>query len=138
MSFFDSAFELIVGIEGSLTNDPQDPGGLTKYGISQRSHPDLDIANLTLDQAKALYRAEYWDVCACDLLPWERALCVFDTAVNQGPGAARSLNVQSHDAVALMTERALRYIENPHFERFGKGWLTRLFTVFKAAQVTPP
>lgn len=138
MSFFDPAFELIVGIEGGYSNDPHDPGKETKYGISKAAHPDVDIANLTLDQAKAIYLIEYWDRCGCDAMPWERALCVFDMAVNQGIGAARALNVQSHDTIALMAERALRYTHNPNFERYGKGWITRLFTIFKASQVTPP
>lgn len=138
MSFFDTAFDLVVGLEGGYSNDPVDPGGETKYGISKRAYPHIDIANLTIDQAKQIYRQDYWDRCACDTMSWERAICVFDMSVNQGPGAARSLNLQSHDMIAFMAERALRYTHNPQFERYGKGWLTRLFTVFKAAQVTPP
>ena len=43
-----------------LVNDPDDPGGLTKWGISKRAHPDEDIANLTLDDAIRIYQDKYW------------------------------------------------------------------------------
>ena len=42
---FDRAFELLIGSEGGYVNDPHDPGGETKYGISKRSYPTLDIAS---------------------------------------------------------------------------------------------
>jgi lysozyme family protein len=135
---FDAAFAIVVGVEGGYTNDPQDPGGETKFGISKRAYPELDIANLTIDQAKAIYQRDYWDRCACDTMTWERALCVFDTAVNQGQGTARALNVQSADVPELMAHRAMRYAGTAHFDRFGHGWMKRLFTIFKASQVTPP
>lgn len=137
MSFFDAAFQVVVGIEGGYVNDPLDPGGETKYGISKRAYPNLNIANLTLEDAKAIYRRDYWDRCACDTMPWERAICVFDCAVNEGPGVARSLNVQATDTTRFMAERAVRYAHDKNFGRYGKGWNNRLFTIFKAAQVTP-
>lgn len=58
MAIFDTD---IINVEGGLTNDRQDFGGLTKYGISQRSYPNLDIANLTVDQALSIYEHDYWD-----------------------------------------------------------------------------
>lgn len=137
MSFFDPAFEIVVGIEAGYVNDPRDPGGETKYGISKRSYPNLDIKNLTLEQAKDIYRHDFWIQTGCDSMSWERALCIFDTAVNAGLGAAMTLEKESHDMVEFMAERALRYARLPTFEHFGKGWLRRLFAVFKAAQTTP-
>jgi len=137
MSFFLPAFQIVVGIEGGYVNDPRDPGGETKWGISRRAYPDLDIAGLTLEQAQQIYLRDFWDACGCDVLPWERALCLFDAAVNQGPGAARTLNLQAHDASELMAERAVRYAANEHFPVYGKGWMNRLFKVFKNAQSMP-
>jgi len=137
VSFFLSAFQIVVGIEGGYSNDPRDPGGETKFGISKRAYSDLDIASLTLEQAQQIYLRDYWEVCGCDTMTWERALCVFDMAVNQGQGAARALNVQAHDAIDLMAERAIRYAKNENFPTYGKGWMNRLFRVFKNAQVTP-
>ena len=49
MSAFDIAFKLTIGHEGGYVNDPDDPGGETNYGISKRSYPDVDIANITID-----------------------------------------------------------------------------------------
>lgn len=137
MSFFPAAFELVVGIEGGYTADPRDPGGETKYGISKRSYPNLVIAQLTLEDAQAIYLQDFWTPAGCDLLPWERALCLFDTAVNQGLSAAHTLNSQAHDTAELMASRAVRYAENEHFPTYGRGWMNRLFKVFKSAQVTP-
>lgn len=138
MSFFQAAFDLIVGIEAGYVNDPHDPGGETKFGISKRAYPNLDIANLTLEDARAIYQRDYWERCGCDSMSWERALCVFDMAVNQGQGAARALNVQAHDTIELMAARAVRYAENENFRTYGKGWMNRLFKIFKSSQITPP
>ena len=67
-----------------VTNDPDDPGGLTKYGLSQKYNPDLDIATLTEAQAKEIYKERYWDKVNGDELPYPYDLIVADTAVNLG------------------------------------------------------
>ncbi|MFZ1641449.1 MAG: glycosyl hydrolase 108 family protein [Candidatus Contendobacter sp.] len=48
MGDFQSCIKIILAEEGGLANHSRDHGGLTQYGISQRSYPDLDIAALTL------------------------------------------------------------------------------------------
>ena len=65
---FDECFEKLIGHEGELSNHPADKGGLKKYGISQRAYPALDIAALTLDTAKEIYRRDYWSRAQCDRL----------------------------------------------------------------------
>lgn len=87
-SAFETAITFVLGEEGGYGDDPADNGGATKYGISQRAYPDLDIKHLTVDQAKAIYLRDYWQPCQCDLLPPAIACAVFDTAVNMGTGAA--------------------------------------------------
>jgi lysozyme family protein len=59
---FDDAFISLMNLEGwdTITNDPKDSGGLTKYGISQKAFPNVDIRNLSLGQAKQIYLFEYW------------------------------------------------------------------------------
>ena len=52
---FDKAFEILIGHEGGYVNHPDDPGGETKFGISKRSYPDVNIAALTLDDSKLIY-----------------------------------------------------------------------------------
>jgi lysozyme family protein len=65
-------------------NVPGDAGGCTKYGIDAADHPHLDIRDLTLDQATAIYRDGEWTQCRCDDLPTGIDTAVFDCAVNNG------------------------------------------------------
>ena len=100
MDAFDRAFSIIVGEEGGYTAEQADPGNWTggrcgvgecrgtRWGISASAYPGLDIANLTLDQAKAIYRQDYWGRAQCDALPPPLALLVFDAAVNNGVSQA--------------------------------------------------
>jgi lysozyme family protein len=85
---FDAAFTAVLGAEGGYVNNPADPGGETNWGISRRSYPDLDIAHLTWDDAKAIYRRDFWDKIQGDKLPPPLAMIVFDSAVNNGPARA--------------------------------------------------
>ena len=68
----------------TVTNDSDDPGGLTKYGISKRSNPDLDIENLTLKTAVEIYKERYWKPSRADYLNLELAEAYFDMVVNSG------------------------------------------------------
>lgn len=124
---FDRAFEIVVGLEGPYTNDPRDPGGETKFGISKRAHPAVDIENLTLDQAKGIYAKEYWLPAGCPNYPWPMNLFVFDCAVNQGVSAAAVLS--GKDPLLFMADRAIRYMGNKNFAAYGRGWFKRLFAV---------
>lgn len=151
MNKFDKAFEIVVGEEGGYGNDPHDPGGETKYGISKRSYPNVDIKNLSLQEAKNIYKRDYWDKVSGDSLPWPMCLYLFDSAVNQGVGRAikwmqgavgtlpdgvigpKTLAAINHagfeGCVNFMTRRAMVYMQTPNFDRFGRGWLNRLFRV---------
>ena len=51
---FDDIIEIVLHHEGGYVNDPKDPGGETNFGIAKRSHPDVDIKNLTIDGAKEI------------------------------------------------------------------------------------
>lgn len=148
---FDKAFDTIFEVEDGYVNDTQDPGGETKYGISKRAYPSLDIANLTIDQAKDIYRRDYWAQVKGDFLPWPLCLFVFDAAVNQGvepavkmlqkalgcaqDGIAGADTVKRAQAATpwhmakFMALRALRYQGTRNFDRFGEGWLTRTYLV---------
>jgi lysozyme family protein len=99
-ALFDSCFSLVVGFEGGLTQNPADPGNWTggkcgagecrgtRWGISAASYPHLDIPNLTLANAKALYFDDYWTKVGADQFPGQLALLLFDAAVNNGVGQA--------------------------------------------------
>lgn len=89
---FDAAFERLLGHEGGYVDNPRDPGGETKYGISRRSYPGEDIAGMTLERAKAIYRRDYWGPAGCDAVPDALRFDLFDAAVNSGvPAAIRLL-----------------------------------------------
>ena len=93
MSNFDRAFRFLIGEEGGYSADPHDPGGETKFGISKRAYPQLDIKSLTLDQAKAIYRRDYWDRLQLDARKYGPALVLC------GPTRVRHLVVEGRQVV---------------------------------------
>jgi lysozyme family protein len=74
--------------EGGYTNDPQDSGGETKFGISKRQFPHLDIRNLTEEQAIEIYQRLYLDGPKISSLPTYLQPVMLDFAVNSGPMCA--------------------------------------------------
>ena len=81
---FETVVHMVLEHEGGYVNHPSDPGGETKYGISKRAYPDVDIAELTKDDAANLYKRDYWDRIKGDELPVGVACVVMDYAVNSG------------------------------------------------------
>lgn len=81
---FDAAFDRLIGHEGGYVNDPKDPGGETNWGISKRSYPHLNIRALTRDDARAIYRRDFWDRIHAERLPFSVAFQLCDFAVNSG------------------------------------------------------
>lgn len=89
---FQKAIKFTLSWEGGYVNDPADPGGETKYGISKRSYPKVNIKELTREQAIEIYHRDFWFPAMCEALPGKLAIVHFDTAVNCGIGtAARKL-----------------------------------------------
>jgi len=106
---FDIAFKQTVGVEGGYSNNPLDPGGETKYGITVRvaraNGYTGPMRDLPLTTAKDIYRRQYWDVLSLNDI---NAVCeyiaeeMFDTGVNMGVGTVgkflqRALNVLNRD-----------------------------------------
>jgi len=82
---FEQALEIVFKHEGVLSDDVLDKGGLTKYGISSRAYPDVDIRALTKEQAGDIYYRDYWRSSKAHLISSpEVATLVFDIAVNSG------------------------------------------------------
>lgn len=152
--WFEKAVQIVLEKEGVLSDDARDPGGLTKYGISKKAYPDLDIANLTPADAIAIYRRDYWAAVRGDELPWAFALPLFDSAVNQGPGTAirffqlalgvkpdgnfgpatlaAAQAVQANPDKVLgdfMARRIVAYASLGTWPTFGLGWARRAFAV---------
>ncbi|SIS76670.1 glycoside hydrolase family 108 protein [Insolitispirillum peregrinum] len=147
-SAFDHALAFVLSEEGGYVNDPRDGGGETNFGISRRAYPGVDIAGLTRDQAAEIYRRDYWDACKCDQMPAPWAVAVFDTAVNQGSGAAAfllqtALGLKADTIIGPKTLAAVtaagpdklnrylawrikRYTGTANFDRYGVGWIGRV------------
>ena len=155
---FDEAVAIVIAHEGgdAITDDPDDPGGLTKYGISQRAYPAVEIRTLTYARAAALYRRDYWDRLRCGDLPAGLDLAVFDGGVNQGVGfAAKALQrdagarpdgvigpltlaaVRRRSPPDLLTDfmarRMKRYAGLPNAWKFMRGWSRRTFDIHRRA-----
>jgi lysozyme family protein len=155
MDPFETAVDFVLSAEGGLVDDGSDPGGITKFGISQRAYPDLNIRDLTIDGAKAIYREDYWNLCSCDKLPAGVALVVFDAAVNQGVGASirmlqsalkvgkmewsarlryRLSGLKRPSIIAeMIARRSVAYALSTLVSRDGLGWFRRLAKVHQLA-----
>lgn len=146
---FETSIERILGHEGGLVDNPNDPGGLTQWGISQRSYPKLDIRALTREQAIALYRRDFWDSIGGDTLPagigyqlldfavnsgcstalrvLQRALCVADDG-HIGPVTLAAIkNTEPHDLIMLFLAERLDFLTRcSNWPNASRGWTRRI------------
>ena len=148
MRGFYKAVEFVLKHEGYYSNDPKDPGGETKFGISKRAYPSLDIKNLTREQAIDIYKRDYWDKLPAGLAENVHG-ALFDCAVNTGISRAIRLlqaaikvkpdgvwgaksastlhKLDTNEAlIKFATERIMFYAALSTFSRFGKGWVNRV------------
>ena len=155
MAAFDDAVRVVLKHEGGYVNHPEDPGGETKYGISKRSYPDLNIKALTKEDAIDIYRRDWWDKYGYGMLPDDIAIKVFDLAVNMGAGQAHQLlqialndcgthlvidgklgaktvaavNTASPDSLMFhLLDRGEMYYRRLNKPQFLAGWLRRLYS----------
>lgn len=143
---FDTAFDRLISNEGGYVNDLKDPGGETSWGISKRTYPGLDIKNLTRDQAKVIYRRDFWEPLG-DAHPAIK-FQVFDFAVNSGIqtairklqaaigvaddghwgplSSAKLASMDVSDALMLfVAQRLLFWTSLSTWPDFGRGWTRR-------------
>jgi lysozyme family protein len=154
MSAFETVVHMVLEHEGGYVDHKDDPGGRTKYGISQRAYPDVNIAELTEEDAADIYKRDYWDRIKGDDLPAGVACVVMDYAVNSGISRAskalqsvcgiangdgvigpHSLNAvwttvknTSEEAVInAVTAQRQEFIRGLKiYETFGRGWERRI------------
>ena len=160
---FNTAFKEVIGHEGGFSIDPVDNGNWTggkqgvgelkgtKFGIAANTYPHLDIKNLTVEQAKEIYRKDFWERGKIDLLPIHLRGVYFNFSINMGrTGAAKILQkaagVRADGIIGTQTltaandvslERFLlfaydRYMRiigaRPANARFAKGWSNRVLS----------
>lgn len=138
-------FDRLIHREGGYVDDKRDPGGETKYGISKRSYPDLDIANLTKEDARDIYARDYWRKFSLPRLRDSHAAeWILDWVVNSGAGAIktiqRELGITADGKVGKETIAAIDAMTDPReillwrlkfYSRlsghpFMAGWINRL------------
>ena len=153
MKNFEEIIEKVLEHEGGYVNDPKDLGGETKYGITKRFYPDVDIKNLTIEQAKEIYKKDYWDKNRVESLPQNLWHIYFDMCVNMGKRTAvkvlqraavnKGRNIDVDGGLGPMTIGALKGVEldrvrafrvkyyvdlitaRPEQEKFYLGWFRR-------------
>ncbi len=125
--------------EGGYVNDPVDPGGETKYGISKRANPEVDIKNLTLDGAIAIYKRKYWDRYQLDPVPLPLCIVLLDSFVQHNPKKVLEWQKNTQDykeIIRIRREYYLRIIQNkPAQIRFKNGWMNRLNELSKYCDI---
>lgn len=149
-----------LNVEGDFQNDHDDTGNWTsgeigvgeckgtKYGICAKSYPELDIKNLTLDEALSIYRKEYWNPTKCDCLPDCLSVAVFDYAFHSGTEQAikdlqRALGVTvdgiiGNQTIGACNSRPIKQVLQRYFDnrldfmihckgwkKYCKGWINR-------------
>lgn len=150
----DINFNLIINrlleYEGTYVNNPFDPGGETKFGISKKAYPKLDIKHLTRNQAIKIYYGDYWVKNKLDKLNnFKISALLFNLVVNIGSNATlgivkeiigkgnyieciNSLNIsRQNEVLQFIKQKAELYyksivLKNPNLKIFLNGWLKRL------------
>ncbi len=99
LTAFERAMAFTRRWEGGYTNDPDDPGGATNFGVTQGTYdayrtrmglPAAPVLNIEYNEIADIYR-EYWQAAHCDQVGDDVALVLFDSAFNLGPVQAVKL-----------------------------------------------
>ena len=118
--------------DGSLHTDPADPGGTTRFGISQRAYPDVDLKKLDWPGAKKIYLS-IWMAAGCDELHFPLDIIVFDTAFNMGVEEAKKIyelmGSQSADPNNYLLFRILTYFYKK--PKYFRGWVKRTLNLWQ-------
>lgn len=161
---FDDILIKLLEHEGGYVNHPRDPGGETNLGVTRKSWEEYighrakedAIRNLTADDVREFYRRKYWDKIRGDNMSPAIAYCVFDAAVNSGPGRAAKWLQEAVGAApdGVVGPNTLRMVETAEaasvinkvcdirleflqslstFDTFGKGWTRRVDEVRQSA-----
>ncbi len=152
---FRAALMLVLKSEGGNDDDPDDHGGRTSRGITQREYdawraengkPHIDVWTAPQSDIEAVYYEEYWEPY-CDDFPKGLDYLYFDMAVNAGPYRAatllqRALHVREDGRIGPITRAAVKnasakelidrfsdikriWYKSLNQPKYTKGWLNR-------------
>lgn len=127
---FDVAFGITIGLEGAPSNDPDDPGGFTIWGLAKKYHPWV-TKDTTMEEAKAVYLKEYWIPSGCDNVEFPMDIILFDSAVNPQKGGNKELlskNPENWQDFLLL--RMVRYLQNSK-RKYVFGHLSRVLLLYQ-------
>ena len=157
---FDQSFDALLKHEGGYSDHAADPGGKTRYGITESVAREVgyqgDMRDLPLNLAKRIYREQYWNAVKADQLPSAARYLVFDAAVNSGAGQAarwlqRAVGAKDDGVIGPITLRAthqtnpevlvrrvlaqrLRFMTGlTNWPAFGRGWARRIADLMEVA-----
>lgn len=120
-SNLEASLRLVLAHEGGFVNHPDDPGGATNKGVTQRVYdgyrarkglPKQSVRGIAAAEVAEIYRHQYWDAVRADDLPAGLDYAVFDYAVNSGPRRAiqdlqRTLGVKPDGIIGSITLAAI-------------------------------
>lgn len=139
---FDSAVSRVLKHEGGFAANDGNTGAPVNFGINQKANPDIDVKNLSREDAIEIYRTRYWNAINGDTLPAELQGTALDAAVNQGPANARKWIAESGGDVVKFNQLRRQHYEallaKPENERFRKTWMRRLESYEQQAAGTLP
>lgn len=140
MTKFEEAMAFVLKHEGGYVFDPSDPGGETRYGIAKRSHPNVDIKNLTLQGALDIYLKEYWNCYQLEQLTSPLTVVVMDSYVQHNPNKVKQFITDAKgDWNEIISHRRIYYLQliekNPTLFKFKNGWMARLTDLSKYCQI---
>jgi hypothetical protein len=101
---FQRAVGNLLKREGGLGVDNN--RALVNFGMNQASHPEINVRDLTKEDAAQKYRNEYWNAVGGDKLHPALANVALDTAAMAGPARAKSLlQASGGDPVDMLHQR---------------------------------
>ena len=133
--------EFILQHEGYKSNDPDDSGGLTIWGISAKSHPIevKEMALISKEEAKKIainiYKKEYWDEIEGDNIPDKLDWVIMDTAVVQGTYRANVMfNLYLDNWRDALFHRIAEFIlvsKKGNNIKYLRGWINRCLELWE-------